>query len=62
MNNDWGEKAAILEKLNCAIDELKWKVNLPRKMKTKKMECLPQGLHAVYSCSFVTSEKMFNRF
>jgi len=52
----------ILEKLNCAIDELKWKVNLPHKIKAKKMECLLQGLHTVYSCSFVTSEKMFNRF
>lgn len=52
----------ILEKLNCAIDELKWKVNLPHKIKTKKVECLLQGLHTVYSCSFVTSEKMFNRF
>lgn len=52
----------ILEKLSCAIEELKWKVNLPHKIKTKRMECLLQGLHTVYSCSFVTNEKMFNRF
>lgn len=52
----------VLKKLKCAIDELKWKVNLTHKMKTKKMECLLQGLHTVYSCSFVTSEKMFNQF
>lgn len=48
----------ILEKLNCAIDELKWKVNLPHKIKTKKRgmsapgtpECIAVHLSQVRKC------------